>query len=536
VLTFNGRQPWILSTLTGIMLVLIFPRTDWSFLAWFSLIPLFFLIQDQPLGRTTCFGFWTGMVFYFFGLLWVTNTIINYGNVPVFVSYLILMLLAAYLSLYLALFCYLVKKWSRGNPLTFLWLAPVLWTSLEYLRSTHATFGFSWLGLGYSQAGVLPVIQGAEITGVYGISTLIVFINACLYFVLNAWLGRNRNDSRENFSLKPAVLVLGFSLAVLALWLGYGKKTLDQWEEYPSKATSLRVALAQGNIPQNQKWNPLFQDKVMNTYRELSLKAAPSKPDLIVWPEAAIPFYYSLDKINSEFIKNIARDTKTPLLIGSPYLEVKNKVRTPYNSAYLIAKDGETLGRYDKIHLVPFGEFVPFQDILWFVNKMVEGIGNFGRGTEMRVFDLKGYKLGVSICYEIIFPDLVRQPVDRGAQFLVNITNDAWFGKSAASYQHMDMVALRAVENRVPIVRAANTGITGTIDPTGKIPQATAMFETDQVITDIAPNQSGKTFYTRHGDLFSQACLLLMALFALRHYFQRQRNAGPNQPGGGTKY
>ena len=195
VLTLNDRPPWILSMLTGVMLVLIFPRMDLSFLAWFSLVPLFFLIQDQPLARVTLFGFWTGMVFYFFGLFWVTNTIINYGNLPIIVSYLVLMLLAAYLSLYLALFCYLVKKWSRGNPITFLWLAPVIWTSLEYLRSTHSSYGFSWLGLGYSQAKNLPVIQVAEISGVYGISTLIVFINASLYFLLNVWLSRDRNDS-----------------------------------------------------------------------------------------------------------------------------------------------------------------------------------------------------------------------------------------------------------------------------------------------------------------------------------------------------
>ena len=502
--------------------MLIFPRMNLDFLAWFALIPLFFLIQDQPLNRVTLFGFWTGLVFYFFGLLWVTNTIINYGNVPVIVSYLILMLLAAYLSLYLALFCYLVKKFSRGNPLAFLWLAPVIWTALEYLRSTHSSYGFSWLGLGYSQAGSLPVIQVAEVTGVYGISTLIVFVNASLYFLLNAWLGQGKRDQANALSLKPALRVLGFSLAVLALWLGYGIKALDKWDEPPEQATSLKVALAQGNIPQNLKWNPLFQDRVMNTYRELSLKAALSKPDLIVWPEAAIPFYYSLDKINSEFVKNIARATGTPLLIGSPYLEIKNKARTSFNSAYLIAKDGRTLGRYDKIHLVPFGEFVPFQDILWFVNKMVEGIGNFGRGKKAGVFDVQGYKLGISICYEIIFPDLVRQPVNRGAQFLVNITNDAWFGRSAASYQHMDMAALRAVENRVPIVRAANTGITGSIDPTGNIRQATELFTTDLVVTDIHPRRTEKTFYTRYGDVFSQACLLLMVIFALRHYFLKK--------------
>ncbi|VAX31332.1 Apolipoprotein N-acyltransferase / Copper homeostasis protein CutE [hydrothermal vent metagenome] len=523
MLTPNGRQPWILSTLTGTLLVLIFPRVDYGFLAWFALIPLFFLIHEQPLAKVTQFGFWTGVVFYFFGLLWVTNTIINYGNVPVVLSYLILALLAAYLGLYFALFCYLLKKFSRGNPLSFLWLAPVLWTALEYLRSTHATYGFSWLGLGYSQAGNLPVIQMAELTGIYGISTLIVFINASLFFMLHAWLMKGKNSPTEDFNCKPALRVLGFALVVLALWLGYGNNALEKWRESSKKTASFRVALAQGNIPQNLKWNPLFQDKVTNTYRELSLKAVPQKPDLIVWPEAAIPFYFTRDKINSLFVRNIARATKTPLLFGGPHLKIKNKARTSYNSAFVIDQDGQTLGRYDKIHLVPFGEFVPFQDILWFVNKMVEGIGNFGRGEKTGVFEVKDTRLGISICYEIIFPDLVRQSVQQGAQFLVNITNDAWFGKSAAAYQHMDMVALRAVENRVPIVRAANTGITGAIDPTGYIRQATELFTTELVITDIYPNQTGKTFYTQHGDVFSQICLLLTVLFALRFYLLKKQ-------------
>jgi apolipoprotein N-acyltransferase len=523
VLTPNGRQPWLLSTLTGVLLVLIFPRVDLGFLAWFALIPLLFLVHDQPLAKVTQFGFWTGMVFYFFGLQWVTNTIINYGNVPVVLSYLILALLAAYLGLYFALFCYLLKKFSRGNPLSFLWLAPTLWTALEYLRSTHSSYGFSWLGLGYSQTESLLVIQMAEVTGVYGISTLIVFINASLFFILHTWLERRNERQTKGFGYKPAFQVLGFALVVLALWVGYGYEALGKWQEASPKTASFRVALAQGNIPQNLKWNPLFQDRVTNTYRDLSLKAVPAKPDLIVWPEAAIPFYFTRDKINSLFVRNIARTTKTPLLFGGPHLKIKNKARTSYNSAFVIDTDGQTLGRYDKIHLVPFGEFVPFQDILWFVNKMVEGIGNFGRGEKAGVFEVKDTKLGISICYEIIFPDLVRQSVQQGARFLVNITNDAWFGKSAAAYQHMDMVALRAVENRVPIVRAANTGITGTIDPAGNIRQATELFTTELIIADIHPKEAEITFYSRHGDVFSQICLLLTVLFAFRYFFQKQK-------------
>jgi apolipoprotein N-acyltransferase len=515
VQTINGRRPWILSTLSGLMLVLIFPRFNLEILAWFSLIPLFFLIQDQPLIRVTAFGFWSGMVFYFFGLQWVTNTIVNYGNLPVVVSYLILLLLAAYLSLYMALFCYLLKKWSRGNPLYYIFLAPGLWTSMEYLRSTHSKYGFSWLGLGYSQSGNLPVIQMAEITGVYGISTLIVFINASLYFLFNTWLTRQELTPDK----KQVAGVFGLSLAILVFWIGYGQMTLGQWKNNSSNGQSLKVALAQGNIEQHLKWNPLHQNQVVETYKKLSLKAAQSQPDLIVWPEAAIPFYYSLDKKNSALINNIVQTTKTPLLLGSPYGEIKNQQRVNYNSAYLIDASGETLGRYDKIHLVPFGEFVPFKDLLWFVNKMVESIGDFGQGTEDKVFDLDGTKLAISICYEITFPDLARQPILHGAQFLVNITNDAWFGRSAASYQHMDMAALRAVENRVPIVRAANTGITGTIDPTGGIRQATNLFEEDIVITEIQLNQGERTFYTRHGDIFSQGWVLLMGIFGLRVFY-----------------
>lgn len=509
--TIDGKRSWILSTLSGFMLILIFPRFGFETLAWFALIPLFFVIQNSSPARTALMGFWTGMVFYFFGLNWVTNVIVNYGNLPVVLSYLILTLLAAYLSLYPALFCYLIKKSSRGNPLSIVFLAPGLWTSLEYLRSSHSKYGFSWLGLGYSQSKNLPVIQMAEITGVYGVSTLIVFVNACLFYLMTAWLARKEPTQGG----KQAFTALGLLLAVVIAWIGYGQAALKKWENNSSDGKLIKVALIQGNIEQHLKWNPLYQNQVMKIYRDLSLEAAQSGPDLIVWPEAAIPFFYSLDKKNSPFIDDIARTTGTPLLLGSPYQEERKEKTVFFNSAYLIDAGGKTLGRYDKIHLVPFGEFVPFKKILWFVGKMVETIGDFGRGTEARVFDLNGFKLAISICYEITFPDLVRRPVNQGAQFLVNITNDAWFGKSAASYQHMDMAALRAVENRIPIVRAANTGVSGTIDPTGGVRQTTELFVTAAVITNIRPNPSERSFYSKNGDAFSRACLLLTAVFVL---------------------
>ncbi|MFQ5451730.1 MAG: apolipoprotein N-acyltransferase [Nitrospinaceae bacterium] len=511
-------MPWIFSTLSGLMLILIFPRFNLEFLAWFALVPLFFAIQDQPLPRTSLYGFWTGIIFYFFGLHWVTNTLVNYGNIPTILSYGVLLLLAAYLSLFLALFCYLVQRLARGNSLYFFLLAPPAWTAMEYLRSTHPEYGFSWLGLGYSQFKNLPVIQMAEFTGVYGISTLIVLVNAGIYFLLRAWIADGKTDVPKS----QRVRVLTLTVLVLALWLGYGTAALNGLTQNQPGAPQFRVGLAQGNIAQGIKWNPLFRNQVMKTYRDLTLKAAQSHPDLVVWPEAAIPFYFPSDQKESGALREMVRTTGTPLLLGSPYREVLDGKSVYFNSAFLVDAAGKILGRYDKIHLVPFGEYVPFQNILWFINKLVVGIGDFGRGTHPTVFHLKDRRFGVSICYEITFPDLVRQPVKNGAEFLVNITNDAWFGRSAASYQHISMAALRAVENRVPIVRAANTGISGTIGPSGKIRRTTKLYEEDLVLTEISPKTSRPTYYSRYGDVFSYACILLTGILAVLARFSNK--------------
>ena len=303
------------------------------------------------------------------------------------------------------------------------------------------------------------------------------------------------------------VRFLSVTILVLALWVGYGSLALNRTVNAPS----LKVALIQGNVEQSMKWNPVYQKLVMSKYKNLTLKAAQSKPQLIVWPETATPFFYNQHEAGTQFVNDLARQTKTPILFGSPYRENT----THYNSAYLVSETGETQGRYDKIHLVPFGEFVPFRKLLFFVEKMVAMIGDFGRGNAATLFDVAGHKAGVSICYEMIFPNLMRQSVKNGAHFLVNITNDAWFSKSAASYQHMSMGALRAVENRVPIVRAANTGISGTITAYGVLQNETELFVEAAQISTITLRQGGLTFYSSYGDVFSWLCLLATGLITL---------------------
>jgi len=500
--------------ISGLLLAFAFPRFNLEFLAWFALVPLFFAIYSGNARRAMKLGFIAGLVFYFITLSWVTNTLINYGNIPTVVSWLILTLLVSYLSVYLGLFAYLVNHFSKSHPVSIFLLAPVVWTALEYLRSTHSIYGFSWQGLGYSQFQSLPVIQMASITGVYGISALIVLVNAGLFVLIHPAFGKY--PLWRNHRKRIGVL----TLLLLLLCVGYGAWTLNREPIYSTPP--VRVGLIQGNIPQLMKWDPAHRNEVLRRYRDLTLKAAVFKPDLIVWPEAVTPFFFDRDFSGTQYVLNTVRRTQTPLVFGSPAVkETATKLALGqseplrlYNSAYFLSDHGVQKGRYDKIHLVPFGEFVPFRSILFFIDKMVANIGDFERGQEAKVFQLGNHGFAVSICFEIIFPDLVRQPVKQGAGYLVNITNDAWFGQSAASYQHMSMVAMRAVENRVPIVRAANTGISGTIDAYGRIVDASQIFEEAWIISTIHPQTSEPGFYSTYGDVFSHICLGLVPIFA----------------------
>ncbi|MDH5764286.1 MAG: apolipoprotein N-acyltransferase, partial [Nitrospinota bacterium] len=359
---------------------------------------------------------------------------------------------------------------------------------------------------------------------VYGITALIVLVNAGLFVLLN--------PVYEKFPVwRTSRLRIGaVTLSLLLICVGYGWWTLKQEPVYSTPP--VRVGLIQGNIPQQMKWDPAYRSDVLLRYRNLTLKAAAFKPDLIVWPEAVTPFYFGREVEGTEYVLDVVRDSRTPLLLGSPAIEQQARDSSTmgpgtnhlYNSAFLVSAEGVPQGRYDKIHLVPFGEFVPMRSVLFFIDKLVVGIGDFNRGEGAKLFEEQDHKFAVSICFEIIFPDLVRQPVKQGANYLVNITNDAWFGQSAASYQHMSMVAMRAVENRVPIVRAANTGISGSIDAYGRIIDATSIFEEDWVIASIRPNHSHPGFYSTYGDVFSWICLALFPILAFIGVCSRQPN------------
>jgi apolipoprotein N-acyltransferase len=271
-------------------------------------------------------------------------------------------------------------------------------------------------------------------------------------------------------------------------------------------APTARVAVIQGNIDQAEKWDPAFQAATIKTYHRLSLAAKSEKPDLIVWPESATPFFIFYDKRPTKNVLAGIELVKTDFLIGSPSFIRQDKSVIYYNSAYLISPVKKNISKYDKAHLVPYGEYVPFKKWLPFLGKVVAQVGDFRPGTPGKTLPWDKKALGVQICYEIIFPGLSRAMVKNDAVLLINITNDAWFGTTSGPYQHFSMTIFRAVENRRALARAANTGISGFIDPVGRILAATPLLE-EAAVTRTLPLIYKKTFYTRFGDLFAMACL-----------------------------
>jgi apolipoprotein N-acyltransferase len=336
---------------------------------------------------------------------------------------------------------------------------------------------------------------------VYGVSFLILLVNAAL---------------AEFIAVRKSYPGLLIALAVMLLALGYGSVKL----RHPEQRAGITISVVQGNIEQDKKWDPAFQRETLAVYKQLTREALSEQPDLVIWPETSVPFYFNGvapgDQALTADLAGFVKENRVPLLFGSATYEVKpNRRIIGRNSAFLLSADGQVEATYHKIHLVPFGEYVPLKHVLFFVDKMVQTIGDFQAGddyTVMRVpYGHTDTKLGTLICYEIIFPDLVRRFVDKGANVITTITNDAWFGKTAAPYQHFSMAVLRAVENRVPIARAANTGISGFIDAQGHILAASGIFTRTHLTRTLVPGAE-KTFYTRFGDLFSYACVLASLL------------------------
>ena len=500
----------ILSIISGIMLVLAFPPFDLYLFAWIALVPLLIALWDKNARVSFLVGVITGLVYFLGTIYWVFHSMYFYGYIAAPLSALILLLLCLYLALYTGLFSVLFNFISGRSRLPALVIVPFLWVTLDMMRTYVPILGFPWSSLGYSQYKFLPLIQIADITGIYGISFLVAAVNSSIYDVIFYWPKKMAQEPLlPRWPLTLSIIILLVTITGILL---YGYEKLSEG----GSRSSIKVSVVQGNIPQDKKWDAKFQSEVIDTYKRLTLSVSRSSPDLIVWPETAVPFIFGYDQPLTQDIISFQKQLGSYLLFGSMLAKDADRLS---NSAVLLSPDGTIVSTYDKIHLVPYGEYVPLRSLFPFIEKITVGIGDFLPGEEPVVMKTPFAKIGTLICYEIIFPGLVRKFVDRDANVLVTITNDAWFGRTSAPYQHFYMAVFRAVENRVPVVRAANTGISGFIDSKGRIIRKSDIF-VEATLTENIAIGSKKSFYTKYGDLFAYACIactLLMLINRLLH-------------------
>jgi apolipoprotein N-acyltransferase len=495
-----------LAALSGLLSGLAFPKISLPFFLWISLIPLFFALSGPPGGlRRRFFAGWTGgAVFYAVLLYWIPAVPAHYGGLPAIASLLIYLVFVLFLGLTWAGFGWTFGLVHRRRPDLAFWIAPVLWVSFEYVI-THLLTGFPWGLLGLSQARNVWLIQIASLTGVYGIAFVLVLFQSL--FVLSI-----RRKRRLPFAL-GAVLLAAVHLA--------GFLSLGRTEETKETFTA---AVIQGNVSSDVYWTatpPAEIRALFDRHLELTRGAVEAGAGLVVWPEFTVPLCFSCDDPMSidfrDELRSFVRASGTTLLLGTNEVAGPPDDRKYYNTALGLTPDLST-SRYAKMHLVPFGEYTPYKAIFGFIAKVTHAVGEVTPGTEPVLHRFGSWAFGSPICYEIIFPDLVRRFTKAGAAFLVTITNDGWYGRSSAPYQHFANAILRAVENRRPLLRAATTGISGVIDPYGRVVSETKIGEQTFLTGRVTP-RSGLTPYVRFGDWLSWMCLtgavltLILALF-----------------------
>ena len=448
-------------------------------------------------------GLVCGGVYFSGTLYWLVETMTTFGQLSTPLAVFAAFLLVAYLSLFPAAFAVILTRLTRRLGINALLLAPIVWVATELGRQ-YVWDGFPWALLGYSQVTVLPVAQLASVTGVYGLSGLAAFASTA-----GAYLVIDRTRTRWVVAGATAM-----TIAACALW---GSWRLRQGDLLTA-GDPVRVAVLQGNIAQEDKWNPALRDAISDRYLEMTREALAQKATFIIWPESSTPFYFERDLVRGAAIRRLAREGNATLLIGSDQVEPVRAVAenaTPdaryYNAAFLVKPDGSIGAVYRKMHLVPFGEYVPAQRLFSFVGPIISAVADFSpfsAGAEAVLLPVGDHVASTAICYEVIYGSLIRQFVLGGSELLTTITNDAWYGTSSAAYQHWDQAAMRAIEEGRYLARAANTGISGFVDPYGRVLASSPLFEQTTLVGDLRFIQA-RTLYSRTGDLVAWLSLAL---------------------------
>ncbi len=469
--------------------------------AWASPALLLLGLAQLPPGRALRLGFAASLAAHSAILHWAYVVTVVYGHAAPAVGVLAPIGLAAYVAASTGLFAggwACLARAGLASPLA----AALWWTAVDHLRS-FAFGGFPWATLGYAQHQSEALLALAPFTGVYGLSFVTVLCGAALAEALPALRARRRPGSRAQIAL--AIVVAAHLPGLL--------------QPAPAEpGPTVRVAVLQGNIQQGVKWSRDWYERTLGIYETLTRRAAAEGAELVVWPETALPAVIETDPRHTQRLSELARESGVALVLGAVGLERRDGAPPRvYDSAFLVDASGVFTDRYDKSHLVPFGEFVPFHDLLGrFFKALARGIAETsvmpGQAPRALSIRLPGpapdLTSGVPICYELLFPDLVRRFVRDGAELLIAITNDAWYGRTGAPYQFLAMTAMRSAETRVWTARAANTGVSAFIDGRGRVRSRTRIFERGYLVADVPrrPPPQGGSFYTRHGDWFAGAC------------------------------
>lgn len=469
---------------SAFLLIFAFPFFNLFPLAWIGLLPLLYALQNRTPTQAFGAGFLFGLHFCAL-LLYSIISITFYGY----------FLLITYLALFYALFALFAVLARQYTPIPGFLAIPILWTFMEEAMS-WGFFGFTLPHLVYSQTNFLPLIQLASITGPGGVTFILVLINVLVYESLVSLKWKRQ----LTFLFTTVVIILGVFFA--------GRAAIQPLDEDQDRQEGIKVGIVQGNIDQDIKWDATYREQVYKKYISLSRMANHLRPDLLIWPETSVPFHLGDNPKDLERIEEFCRTLDTYFFAGIPSRKFEEGKALTQNSAILFSPTGEQLAKYDKMHLVPFSEHIPFGEEIPLLARIMEEAGHFVAGEEMVIFPFPKAEFGTLICFESIFPSMSRELITAGADFLVIITNDAWFGTTTTTSQHAAVAVLRAVENRTWVARAANTGISMVIDPYGRVVEKRGMKVSATINATIYPLEE-KSFYTKCYWLFPGAIISL---------------------------
>jgi apolipoprotein N-acyltransferase len=479
------------------------PGYDIPGLSFLCLVPLLVLSTMSANGRQAARrGCLAGTFANLLLVYWVAYTVAVPGNLGWFPGGLAALLVSAYLGVYVSLAALFAHMLRRRFGIRGLWAFPAAWVCVEYCRSVLLT-GFPWMLLGYGLSGDSRLRQAADLAGVYGLGFLLATASVCLY-IAGARGGRGE--------WKGLLSHLAGAVVVALFLYGYGSAGRPA-ESRRIRGEAIRAGIAQGGIDQSIKWDPVNQKETLRIYGILTKEAVEKGSEVVVWPETAAPFFYGWEREMSAAVDAVAMENGVPMIFGAPWFDPSEGGKY-YNSVFLLGNKGIAEGRYDKRHLVPFGEYIPLRRILFFIQKLTVGEEDFSAGKDPALFVVRGDLVGATVCYEAVFPGVVRESVRGGAKWLVNVTNDSWFGDTVAPHQHLAMARMRSVEFRRPMVRAANAGISAIIDERGEVVARLGLFQRGTLVGEIFP-QGEDTVYAKTGDIFAIFCSIIVILILM---------------------